>query len=404
MPTFLIEAYDVEGRRIYKKLTADSRKDILKFIQEQGLLAADIKKQPELPGFLRLSVKKEGKMSHNQLSAFLRQFYALYRAGVSIPECVRVVGMQIDNAGLKRIFSLIQEKIETGNPLSRALAEHPGVFPPLLLAMIETGETTGYLEEVLRRMAVFYEKEGRVEAKIKSATIYPKFLALLSVALVVFMLTFILPAFTGMFEAAEVPLPAITRWVMAAGDFLYRYFVLVLIFSIIIWFLSRYLKQSERVREFLDRMKLKIPIVKEVVVTGMSARFSGAMSMLLKSGIPMVRALDITQKLMGNKQGERKIGEIMSRVDQGMPLAQAMNATRLFNPLLISTVRTGEGAGTLDDVLEQISDHFEEERTRSLERLLQVIEPLMIVIMAVVIGFIVISMIMPMFEMISQLS
>lgn len=404
MPTFRIEAYDAAGNKINKKLSAQSRQDILRIMQEKELLPVDIKKQPDWSDILKLSLKADSRVSYDELSTFLRQFYALYRAGVSIPECIRVIGMQNDNNAIKRIIPMIQEKIETGNSLSRTLADYPEVFPPLLLAMIETGETAGYLEEVLQRMAVFYDKEGRVEAKIKIATIYPKFLASMSAALVIFMLTFIIPAFVGMFEAAKVPLPAITRLVIVVSDFLYKYFLLVIPIGIAYWFLRRFVKRSDKVRYFIDRAKLRLPFIKEVIITGMSARFSGAMSMLLKSGISMVRALDITQKLMENKQGENKIAEISNSVDQGISLAEAMQRAELFDPMLISTVRTGEGAGSLDEVLEQISGHFEEARARSLERMLQIIEPAMIIIMAVVIGFIVISMIMPMFEMISEIA
>ncbi len=324
-------------------------------------------------------------------------------AGLNIVNSLDILSVQTENKTLRKAITDVAEDVQKGVTLSEAMRIHEKVFPSILINMVEAGEVSGNLDTILERMAVHFEKENKTENKVRSSMVYPIVLMVVSIAVVIFMLIFILPTFVGMFEGSDTPLPLPTRILIGLSDFLKSYwYIFIGLVALIVFGISSYIN-SESGRRFFDSIKLKLPIVKGPTVKIVTSRFTRTLSTLMSSGIPLLRSMEVVSKVVNNKVVEEKLISGIEDIQRGVPLSRMIRDIEIFPPMVDSMVKIGEESGALDDILLKTADFYDEEVDVALTKLTSMLEPLMIVFMALIIGFIVIAMYLPMFEVVNTI-
>ena len=283
--------------------------------------------------------------------------------------------------------------------LSDSLSKHKDVFPDLLINMINTGEVSGNLDIIMSRMATHFEKENKINNQLNSAMVYPMVLAGFSLIIVVFLLTFIMPTFTKMFTSSGMALPGPTRIVMGISQFIKNeWYLIIAVIGGAIYGFKKYSKTIQG-RLTIDGIKLKLPIIKDLTEKAIVSRFTRTLSTVISSGVPLVQALEVVQKVVGNKVAENALEKIKEKILRGVSLAEALGVEVIFPVMLYSMIKIGEESGSLDDILDKTANFYDEELETSLKKMTTMIEPLMIVVMGVFIGFIVIAMMLPILSM-----
>lgn len=339
------------------------------------------------------------KVKKKDLSIFCRQFYTMINAGLGIVKCLDILAMQTENKTLRRTLAMITEDVQKGLTLSEAMKNHSNIFPTILISMVEAGEVSGNLDGIMERMAIHFEKENKIENKVKSAMIYPMVLAIVSVVVVVFMLIFVLPTFTGMFEGSGEALPWPTQFLLTLSDSLRDYWYIyggglgLLVFG-----MTTFLRTESGIRAF-DSLKLKLPVVKTTTAKVITSRFTRTLSTLMDSGIHLIKSMEVVSNVVNNVVIRDRLVDSIEQIRKGVPLSRSVRDIGVFPPMVDSMIKIGEESGSLDDVLLKTADFYDEEVEESLARLTGLVEPIMIVVMAVLIGFIVIAMYLPMFDM-----
>lgn len=329
-----------------------------------------------------------------------RQLYAMLFAGVPIIQSLNILRAQVRKKPLKAAMDQIYEDVQKGQLLSEAMKRQRAVFPELMVNMIEAGELSGAMDGTLERLSYHYEREAKISEKVKSALVYPVILSIVAVSVVVFLLTFVMPTFIGMFQGSGIELPLPTRILMAASNSMQHYWYIYLLglFAFVLG-LIQYIGTASGRRNF-DALKLSIPVIKDLNEKIVSTRFSRTLSTMLQSGIPLIQALENIERIIGNKVVAEGIQQVREEVQRGSDLAGPISRLKFFPPMVSSMVHVGEESGMLDDILKKTAEFYDEEVERDFERVLALFEPIMIVIMGLAIGFIVISMALPMFDMI----
>jgi type IV pilus assembly protein PilC len=339
------------------------------------------------------------KVSIKQIAVFGRQFSTMLNAGVTIVNTLDILRQQTEHKKFKKVISDLYEDVQKGYTFSEAMEKHSSVFPNLMTYMVAAGEASGSLDVVMERMATHYEKEFKVNNKVKSAMVYPAVLSVVATLVVVFLLTFVMPTFLSMFEGSGVPLPAPTRLLLAmSNSFRNFWYVYVIVIVGAIYLFKRFASTVEG-RRTVDRWKLRMPLYKGLTRKVVSARFCRTLSTLLASGIPLLQALENVSGAVGNMVVAESIIESKEDVRKGVALSIPIRKTGHFPPMVDNMIKIGEESGTLDDILDKTANFFDEEVETEVSRLLTFMEPMMIVVMGVIVGFIVISMMMPMFDM-----
>lgn len=343
------------------------------------------------------------KVTKKDIAVFCRQFYTMINAGISIINCLDILEKQTENKTLKKSTYNVYEDVQKGMTLSEAMEKHKKVFPPLLINMVEAGEVSGNLDVLMERMAIHYEKENNIENKVKNALVYPIVLSIVAIAVVIFLLTVVMPTFISMFETSGSILPTPTRALLAISNWLSEYWYLFIgIALFIIVGIISFGKTTEG-RIFYDTLKIKIPGIKNMNIKIITSRFTRTLSTLLSSGIPLLQGLDVVSKVVGNKVVSNKLNEAKDDIRKGIPMSRTIKDIGLFPPMVDSMIKIGEESGALDDILYKTADFFDEEVEASLQKMTTLLEPILIVFMAVIIGFIVIAMAMPMFDMVNTI-
>ncbi len=339
------------------------------------------------------------RVKTKQLAIFCKQMHTMLNAGMPLITALEVLAEQTDHSTLRTTLKAMAIQVQKGDVLSIAMKQHRKIFPVLLINMVEAGELTGNLDNVLDRMAVHYTKENKINSKIKGAMIYPIILSFLAVSVVTFLLLFIMPTFISMFTNAGVALPGPTRVLIAFSNALKNYWYLFILGIVLLVFAFKAFKSSLGGKRFLDRLKLNVPFVKRSVAQIITSRFTRTLSTLMGSGIPILRALESAATVTGNQVVIEGIGTVSEEIKKGAQLSRLLKRVGVFPPMMISMVSIGEESGSLEEMLEKTADYYDEELEVALQRLVAIMEPVMILVMAVLIGFIVIAMVMPMFDM-----
>lgn len=338
------------------------------------------------------------KVKKKDLAVFCRQFYTMIDAGLGIVKCLDILGIQTQNKTLRKTTISVNEDVQKGFVLSEAMKKHSKVFPTILTSMVAAGEVSGNLDTIMERMAIHFEKENHIEAKIKSSMVYPSVLAILSIVVVIFMLVAILPTFVGMFEGSGGELPGPTRFLIDMSESIRTYWYIYL--GLFGFFVGGFIvfKQSEEGTYYIDTLKLKIPVVKATVTKIVTSRFARTLSTLMSAGIPLIQSMEVVAKVVDNKVVEERLLISIENIRKGIPLSRAVEEVNIYPPMVDSMIKIGEESGALDDILFKTADFYDREVEEAITRTTALIEPLMIVIMGLIIGFIVIAMYLPMFE------
>lgn len=397
MPTFKYKVMNHQGGKIEGTFKANNKNEVLAMIEDNNYYPIEIKEVLEREE--QSLFESFAKVKTKDLYIFCRQFHTMINAGANISNALDVLRNQSTNKKLKKSLNDAHDNVQKGTSLSEALRNHSDVFPDLLINMINTGEVSGNLDVIMSRMASHYEKENKINNQLKSAMVYPMVLAVLSVVVVIFLLTFIMPTFIGMFEGSGVELPGPTKFVMGLSKFIQtKWYILLIVVGGIVYGMKIYARTPVG-RLSIDEFKLKLPIIKDITEKVIVSRFTRTLSTVLASGLPLVQALEVVQKVVGNKVAENSLEAIKEKVLKGVSLGEALGEATIFPMMLQSMIKIGEESGSLDDILDKTANFYDEELEAGMKRMTTMIEPLMIIIMGVVIGFIVIAMMLPMFDM-----
>ena len=407
MTNYLFEAVNASGMRSQGTLEVADQSEALKRLREMGLFpirvwqamsarpraqSPSLRKTFQLPRWLI-----EGKIKPVELAVFTRQLATLVDVGMPLLRGLRLLQEQEENRTLRRVITEVAKTVETGGTLSEALAAHPQVFSRLYVNMVKAGETGGILELVLRRQADFMEKALKIKGKIKAAMFYPMAVLGVAVGIITLLLVFIIPRFQAVFDGLlnGRPLPAFTLAVMKISDMFKNNFLTVGMVLIALFVACQFLIRSRTGRGWFDRFKLVVPVLGKVSRKVALSRFARTLGTLLGSGVPILQALTIGKETAGNVVVGGMISRIHDNVKEGGTLAEPLKASRIFPAMIGGMVDVGEQTGALPDMLVKIADTSDEEVDNAVTAMTSLLEPVMIIFLAVVVGSIVVAMFLP---------
>ena len=347
---------------------------------------------------VELPWRRAAKVRSRDLMVFTGELSTLLKAGLPLDRSLGSLSSLTENATLKHIVGVILARVQEGRSLSQALAEHPEVFPPLYVNMIRAGEAGGVVETVLERLSEYLESSEKTREEIKSAMVYPVILATTAGGAIVIMLTFVLPKFATIFADLGTAMPTSTRLVMGVSDFAIGYWWLITAGAVAAWLGFRRWLTTPAGRERFDRFLLNAPVVGDLVRKLQVARFARTLGTMLKSGVPLIQALEIVRAVVANVVIGRALAVVQRDVSEGKGLSGPLEKVKVFPPLALQMVGVGEETGRLDDMLLVVSDHYDAEVSHAVARAMALISPLVLVVMGVVTGFIVWAMISAVFS------
>ena len=398
MPDYKYKAITSTGAKIEGIHNCDNKDDVAEFLRKNKEFPISIEEVKE--GSTKITIlDMSAKVKSKDISVFCRQFFTMLNAGVPILSCLDILRVQTDNKKLRVTIGIVYDEVQKGRSLSESMGDRPDIFPELLINMVAAGELSGTLDIIMSRMATHFEKENKITNKVKSAMVYPLVLAVVATAVVIFLMAFVVPNFVSMFASAGVILPLPTRIMLALSNIIVKYGIYILAGTAIIVFALNRFFSTDRGKTLSDTAKLKIPVVKDVTKKLYTARFARTLSTLMGSGIPLIQALEIVSKVVQHKLVEKGIIAAIEDVKKGVSLSVPIKSMNLFPPMLYHMINIGEESGSLDDILERTADYYDEEVDTAIQRMTALMEPLMILVMAVVAGSIVISIVLPMFDM-----
>ncbi|MGL4344412.1 MAG: type II secretion system F family protein [Cellulosilyticaceae bacterium] len=328
-----------------------------------------------------------------------RQFGTMLDSGVSVVKAIDILYEQADKPYLKTLFFEIYEDVQKGNTISSAMKKHEGAFPNLFISMIESGEASGTLDLAMMKLGTHYEKENILRNKTRTAMIYPTILACVASVVILILMLFVVPNFFELFTDDLAQLPWNTRLLIQMSQALITHWIPILIGVLISIVGGIILLKNSKVRENFDSFKLDIPIIGKLYQTILSARFAQTMATLYLSGISLIEALTITQKVLGNKAMDNGFEAAKENIIRGMSLSEAIQEMDFFPPMLSQMIYIGEESGSLDQVLEKTSKFYEEEAETAIQKMVSLLEPTMIVILGIIVGFIIASVLPPIYDM-----
>jgi type IV pilus assembly protein PilC len=413
MPTFQYEAMDTSGKEVKDTIDAATQEEAQQLIRQKGFFVTKIaeraakKKNPKGSSKKGRRKKKSftiGKIKPKQLCTFTRQLSTLQDAGLPILRSLRILEGQCKPGILKNSLQDVVEDIEGGSTLSEAFAKHPKAFDKLYCNMIRAGEAGGALEAILQRLADFKEKAQTLKRKVKGAMVYPIVVIMVAVAIVGFILYFIIPKFEAIFTDFGVDLPGMTVFLIKASHFVIQKFWVVLLVPVVLWILIKLIYRNKTGAYILDRLKLYIPVMGQIVEKSTVARTTRTLGTLVQSGVPILEALTITKETAGNAVFERAFQRITDSIREGETIAQPLREARIVDDIVVNMIDVGEETGELDTMLNKIADNYDEEVEVLVESLVSLLEPMMIVVLGGIIGFIVIALFLPLIQLITKLS
>ncbi|MDK0860926.1 type II secretion system F family protein [Clostridium perfringens] len=396
MAIFKYKAINSEGQRIEGSQSADSESQIREMLLSNQYYPLSIEKENSKG---KKSFSFNSKVKLKDIAVFCRQFYVMLDSGLSIGKALNILIEQCEKPKLREALIGVNGELKRGETLASSMRKRKDVFPNLLTSMIDAGERSGNLDIILKRMAEYYEKETKIRGKIKSAMIYPIVLGVVAIIAITFILTFVMPTFVQMFEENNVDLPMSTKMVLGTSKMLGKYGIIIfLILVTAIILLGKYLK-SEEGQYKLSSINLKIPVIKKLTQKIIVSRFTRTMGIVSSSGMSLVTSIEIVASVVGNKIAEKELLKVKEKVLKGEGLGDSIMNIKIFPPMLASMVKIGEEAGSLDSILDKTADFYDDELEREIKTATALIEPSMIVLMGIIIGFLLISILTPMFTM-----
>lgn len=396
MPRYSYTAKLDPKRIIQAVIEAESRQDAINKITKLGYFPVSV--QPEIIHQQTGGINRFWRSSSKDLVLFTRQLASLIDSGVNIINGMNIISSQTSNKYFKFILLDVLSKIKDGKSLSDSLSGYPQIFSPLYCAMIRVGEASGSLNSTLGRLADFLEKEQEVKDTLRSSLVYPAFILAVGFLTVFILLVFVIPKLVGMFEDLGQALPLPTKILIDSSAFLSSYWWVIIILSVLSVFLSRRIIENSKGRVLWDNFKLKLVFFGQVILKNELSRFCRTLSLLLSSGIPISPALDVSVSIVNNQVLKTEIQYFKERIANGVSLSAVFKGVKLFPDFVTSIVSIGEETGNLDKSLLRIAQDYEKEVDRIIKTLIRLLEPLIILVMGLIVGFIVLSMLLPIFE------
>ncbi|WP_117161301.1 type II secretion system F family protein [Paraliobacillus sp. X-1268] len=396
MNYYAYKAKSVDGKIKKGKISSENEKEAIKQLKSQGLILFEIN---ELNSFLYKDIYIGNPIKNKDFVIFLRQFSTLIDAGITLVETTSILEDQTQSKPLKKALQQIQNDLEEGIGLSDALAEFPRLFPELLISMIHAGEISGNLDEILDRMATYYEKQYQLKQKIITALTYPVVVGIVAVFITIFLLAFIVPIFTDMFLSFDQEIPPYTAAILNISDMVQSYWWIMMILILVLGVTIRLLNRRPNISYLFDVIKLRIPIFGMFIQKSLLARMTQTLSSLLNSSVPILQAVTITERVIDNKVIKQVLRESRDSLEKGESLATPMEKHWVFPKLITQMIVVGERTGSIDAMLKKVSDFYEQELDESSEKLKSLIEPIMILFLAVIVGAIVLAIVIPMFSL-----
>jgi type IV pilus assembly protein PilC len=392
-------ARNAQGEIVSGAVRADTELDAAKRLQRNGLAPISISNRQSLSvQSLNFNIERRQKVKSKDLAVFCRQFSTMLDSGMPVIRALNSVATQTDHKEFKKILPEIKGDIETGMPLSMAFGKHKKSFPDLMIAMIASGEIAGTMPETLDELAIAYEKEAKMKSKIVSALTYPIIVLGLAFVMITAMLIFVVPTFAGIFAqlGAELPLP--TQILIATADAARIVIPLMIVGGIALSFWWRRNKLQPKVRKITDIIKTKFPVVGPFFRKVSIARFSRSMASLTETGVPIMQTLEIVGRTSGSMLIEEALIEVRKTIGTGQPMASTFGTYAIFPPLLVQMISTGEETGSLPPMLTKVAEYYEREVDSGSESLGSLIEPILLVFLAVIVGGMVLALYLPIFS------
>lgn len=401
MPVFTYRGTDRTGASVSGEMTAASKAELQTMLRRQQITATKMSekgKEFNLPTF-------GGGVNSKELAVFTRQFSVMIDAGLPLVQCLEILASQQENPTFQKVLTGTRASVEGGTTLSTAMRQYPKVFDALFVNMIEAGETGGILDTILQRLASYIEKDVKLKRAVKSAMVYPVGVLSVAAGVIILLLWKVVPVFSTLFAGLGVDLPLPTRIVINLSNFvgsIYGFMILVCAvgagFAVKTWY------ATPQGRMFLDSLLLKIPLVGPLLRRIAVARFTRTLGTLIASGVPILEGLDITARTAGNAVIEQALLKVKKSLEEGKTLSDPLKESNVFPGMVTQMIGVGEQTGAMDAMLSKIADFYEEEVDAAVKDLLTALEPIMIVFLGTVVGGVVISLYLPLFELISKLS
>lgn len=382
MKSFSYVAQDAKNKQVKGIINAETEQEFLKKAKEKGLYVKDYRESDSNDS------KTMYKFSTKELAFCCRQLSAMLTSGLTLVKSIDILVKEQENEKARAIWQDIYENVQKGESFSSTLEMHAGTFPDFLISMVGAGETSGSLDIIMQRMADHYNKENKLKNTIKSAMIYPIILLVLCVVVVIFLFTFIMPTFIDMFED-ESQMPFLTKVLAGISDFIREKYIILIAIVVALVFLVRYTLKVPSARLKFDKLLIKGPGFGPLITKIYTGRFSRTLSSLYSSGIPMVECLERASRILGNSYVDERFLDVIDEVKQGETLSSAITRTEIFEPMFCSVIYVGEESGALDSILEKTSEYYEEESDAAVQRLVSMLEPILIIFMGLIIAMVV---------------
>ncbi|MBN1442756.1 MAG: type II secretion system F family protein [Planctomycetes bacterium] len=413
MPVFAFEALDSNGLKVRQEITASSKDDAIKQIRAQGLRPTRVQLRPgaaqAAAGAGGRKKKRRGiplldRVKRDQIATFTTQLSILQDAGLPIVRSLKILEAQQKEGRFKDQIGSVAEDVEGGSTFSEALAKYPRSFDRLYVSMVKAGEAGGVLDVILNRLAGFMEKSEKLRKKVKGAMIYPVVVITVAVLILVVIMIKVVPAFQKMFEDMGKGLPVPTQMLISISDTLQTYWYLIPGVPFTIWAIFKLIARSQKGRKALDAFKLRMPIFGMIVKKSAVARFCRTLGTLISSGVPILEALRIVKDAIGNVVISNAIEEVHGSIREGDTIADPLRQAGIFDELLINMIDVGEETGELDKMLIKIADNYDMDVDVAVEGMSSLLEPIIIVGMGLVVGFIVVSLFLPLVNIIQTMN
>jgi len=413
MAAFNYRAMDRAGKEIKGQIEASTEEVVIDRLRGMGYFPTEVKRAKdtlgevsleELPGIKQLmKLLTRGKVPLKSIMPFTRQLAVLVGAGLPLLRSLRILSEQTESANLKEALSGIATEIESGNTLSEGMAKYPRVFDRLFVNMIRAGEIGGALEQVLERLAIFAEKSAAIRSKVKSAMFYPVFAGGISTILLVGIMGWVVPNFVSVYEELGAELPGMTQLLIDISDLIvYRYWavVMMIVFFMVIW---KTMRKYDWGLYATDSFKLRLPIFGKILQKAAIAKWARTFATLLEAGVPILQTLNIVKDTSGNEVVARAVLEVHNSIKEGETISEPLKKFSIFPPLVTHMVAVGEETGSIDSMLVKVAEFYEREVDDAVDGLSKLIEPLLICFLGGIIGFIVIALYLPVFNLVNEL-
>ena len=394
MPKFKYTAVDANGNNVSDTIFATDITEFNALLKQKQEYVISVK---ELEDDMQKARSNSSAIGMKDISILCKQFSTMLNSGITIIKSLDVLYRQAEKKKIKDILLKVYEQVQVGKGLSEAMANVEGAFPPFMISMIESGEVSGSLESVMERLAIHYEKQLALRNKVTSAMIYPIILCIVGVGVVFLLFTFVMPNLMGMFDTENLPL--ITEILFDISNFMQDSWPVLLIGGGVIIFSLLILRRTKAVGNMMDRAKVNMPLIGKLYCIVIASNFCNTMYSVFSSGMSLITALELTSNVMGNKYIEDRLVDVIGEIRTGGALSVALAKTEIFPQMMVTMVSVGEESGALDEILEKTADFYEAEADNAIQKMVSLLEPVMILGLGIIVGIVVVGIMAPIYGM-----